>query len=269
MDLYKEIKLLVEQIPEGKFSTYRTISIALGDEIACSAVKKVLKEWRKKYNVVSSGNESNASYFFNEFKTCYPLKKLREEQISLRNKVITKDRFKEVETVAGIDVACAGDKAYGACVEIDTDGNIIKRKVTIKKLTFPYIPTYLSYRELPVLHELIDKEKPSVVMIDGNGILHPRQMGMASHFGVLHSIPSIGIAKKLLCGKIKGKYVFMDGEKIGAIYGAGKPIYVSPGHKISLGSSLAITKKFCRCRIPEPIRQAHILANKAKNENNL
>jgi deoxyribonuclease V len=210
-----------------------------------------------------------AGLFFNQFETSYPLKELREEQISLRDKVIARDEFGEMKSIGGMDVAHAGDKAYGAYVEMDTDGNIIKRKVTIKKLTFPYIPTYLSYRELPVLHELIDKEKPSVAMIDGNGILHPRGLGMASHFGALHSLPSIGIAKKLLCGEVKGGEVYMNGKKAGIVYGGKKPIYISPGHMISIKSSLEITKKFCRYRIPEPIRQAHILANRAKNENNL
>jgi len=187
----------------------------------------------------------------------------------LGRKVITDDDFEEIKSVAGMDIAYIGDTAYGAYVEMDTECEIIKRKTVKTKVNFPYMPTYLSYREMPVLNELFKKEKPSVVMIDGNGILHPRQFGMASHFGFLNSVPSIGIAKKLLRGELNEKYVYIKGKKAGFMYGKEKPIYISAGHRISLETSIAIVKKFCRYRIPEPLRQAHMLAKAAKNENNL
>jgi len=266
VDLYREIELLVEQIPDGMFSTYKAVAIALGDEIAESAVKQFL-DGRENRNVFSFIKDS--SCFFNKFKTTFPLKKLREEQLELSRKVITDDDFGEIESVAGMDVAYAGDTAYGAYVEMDTECRIIKRKTVKMKVDFPYIPTYFSYREMPVLNELFKKEKPSVVMVDGNGILHPRQFGMATHFGFLNSVPSIGIAKKLLCGKIDGNYIYIKGKKVGFMHGKEKPIYISVGHKISLESSLALIKKFCRYRIPEPLRQAHMLARTARNENNL
>lgn len=266
MDLYREIELLVEQIPEGMFSTYKAIAIALGDEIAENAVMQFLKG---RENLDVSSSVKDASCLFNKFKTTFPLKKLREEQLELGRRVVTDDDFEEIESVAGMDVAYAGDTAFGAYVEMDNECIIIERKTAKMKVDFPYIPTYFSYREMPVLNELLKKEKPSVVMIDGNGILHPRQFGMASHFGFLNSVPSIGIAKKLLCGRIDGNYIYMNGKKAGFMHGREKPIYISAGHKISLESSLAIVKRFCRYRIPEPLRHAHILANKIKSENNL
>lgn len=265
MDLYREIELLVRQIPEGMFSTYKAIAIALGDEIAESAVKQFL-ESKAKNVFLSAKNDVN---FFKNFATTFPLKKLKEEQLRLSSKVVTDDDFEEIKSVAGMDVAYVGDTAYGAYVEMNIECEIIKRKTVKMRVDFPYIPTYFSYQEMPVLNELFKKEKPSVVMVDGNGILHPRQFGMASHFGFLNSVPSIGIAKKLLCGELNGKYVYIKGKKAGFMYGEEKPIYISVGHKISLESSLAIVKKFCRYRIPEPLRQAHMLAKAAKNENNL
>jgi len=265
VDLYREIMLLVEQIPESMVSTYRAIAIALGDEIAESAIKKFLEN--RVSNVFPSVENSNR--LFNEFETSFPLRELREEQLMLSSRVITHDDFEKMESVAGMDVAYSGDMAYGAYVEMDMNGNVAEVDVVRTTTSFPYIPTYFSYRELPVLEKLLKGKKVDAVMVDGNGVLHPRHFGIASHLGVLNSLPSIGIAKKLLCGHVKENYVYMGGEKVGAAHGKTKPIYISPGHKISVEGSLAIAKKFCKYRIPEPLRQAHILANEAKNENNL
>ena len=292
MNLYEETYKLTKQIPRGKVSTYGAIAIALGDKIASRAVGRMLNQNPYKsvpcYRVIHSDGRIGGyaggiekkiellnkdgieiindridlkKYFFNEFETSYPLKKLRREQEKLMKMVKLEDDF-ELESIAGIDVSY-GKYAYGAYVEFDLNGRIIKKKVIKKKIDFPYIPTYLAYRELPILNELIEGEKPSIVMIDGNGLLHPRFFGLACHFGVVNKIATIGIAKKLLIGNIIKNDIFIDGRKVGKKIGS---IYVSPGNKISVDMAYKITKKFMKYTIPEPIRQAHILANEERRK---
>lgn len=296
MNLYEKTYELVKQIPRGKVSTYGAVAKALGDVIASRAVGRMLNVNPYKevpcYRVICSdgslggyaggiekkiellrkdgieiinGKIDLDKYFFGEFITDYPLKKLREEQEMLRNKVILEDDF-ELETVAGMDVAYGKKYAYGAYVEFDLDGNILRKKVVKKKIEFPYIPTYLAYRELPVLMELVKNEEPSIVMVDGNGILHPRFFGIACHFGVVANIATIGIAKKLLYGEERNGYIYIGNKKVGKKL---KKIYVSPGHKIGIDKAYEIARKFMKYSLPEPIRQAHILANKAKRENEM
>jgi len=156
------------------------------------------------------------------------------------------------------------------------------------KLTEPYIAGYLAFREVPHLVKLVNDLKandpdklPQVIMVDGNGILHYRGFGLACHLGVLTGIPTIGVAKKLLCvdgltepavyeqcsAKLRraGTHIELKGRS-GTIYGAAvkgsdesnDPIFVSAGHKISLETSLELVKKCCIHRIPEPTRQADL-----------
>ena len=206
-----------------------------------------------------------------DFKTKYPLKILRKEQINMSKKVVLKDSFKNIDTVAGIDVAYPKgefEKACGACVIIDyKTKEVVEEKITYSKTDFPYISTYLAYRELPIIEKLINeiKTKPTVFMFDGNGVLHPFGIGLASHAGVCFNISSIGIAKRLLYGEVKNNIVSINGETKGyCFFSSSKiknPIYVSPGNKISFDTSLKIVKHLSRFKIPEPIRLAHTLAN--------
>lgn len=293
INLYKKTYELVKQIPKGKVSTYGHIALALGDIIASRAVGKMLNENPYKdvpcYRVVKSdgsiggyahgvekkiellkrdgveiikGKIDLKKFLFNDFITDYPLKKLRKEQENLKKKISLNDDF-ELNSIAGMDVAYGKNVAYGAYVEFNLKGDIIKQKIIEKKIEFPYIPTYLAYRELPILNELIRNENPSIVMIDGNGLLHPRFFGIACHFGVINDMVTIGIAKKLLYGKIRDGYVYINGRKVGRKLGK---IFVSPGNKISIETAYQITKNFMKYSTPEPIRRAHILATKRKNE---
>ena len=293
MNLYEEMYKLVKQIPRGMVSTYGCVARALGDIRAARAVGIMLNQNPYKevpcYRVVYSdgglggyatgvekkiallqrdgieirdGKIDLKKYLFDDFETTYPLKRLREEQERLRERMRIEDDF-GFSTVAGMDISYSKRYAYGAYVEFDREGNIIKKKVVKRKIDFPYIPTYLAYRELPVFSELIQNERPDVVMIDGNGLLHPRLFGVACHFGVVHDIPSIGIAKKKLCGEEREKSIFVNGRKVGVKVGK---IYVSPGHRISVDSAVSITKRFMKYSMPEPVRQAHILANETRRE---
>ncbi|XP_068920211.1 endonuclease V isoform X1 [Petaurus breviceps papuanus] len=153
-------------------------------------------------------------------------------------------------------------------------------------LTAPYVSGFLAFREVPFLVDAIkrlQKKEPSlmpqVLLVDGNGVLHHRGFGVACHIGILTDLPCIGVAKKLLhvdglknndLHKEKIQQLKMGGDTFpllansGAILGmalkshskSSKPLYVSVGHKMSLGTSVCLIQACCRYRIPEPIRQA-------------
>jgi len=305
MNLFDYTFDLVRQIPEGKISSYGEVAKALGDIIASRAVGRMMNQNPNADNmpcfkiVHSDGRiggfglgiddkirrlkEENVlvkkdrivdfeNVFFNDFKTKYPLKQLRREQIELSKNVILQDNFSEIETVAGIDVAYPNnefEEALGACVIMDyKTREIIEEETVSAKTEFPYISTYLAYRELPVIKELFKKlkTKPTIFMFDGNGVMHPYNFGLASHAGVTLDIASIGVAKSLLYGKITKDVVYFNGKKRGYAYFPSKkvknPIYVSPGHRVSFETSLDIVKHFSGYKIPEPLRKAHILAKK-------
>ena len=305
MDLYNYTYDLVRQIPDGMISTYGAVAEALGDKIAARSVGRMMNQNPNAdtmpcFRIVHSDgtlggfglgindkirrlNNDNISVkdgdildfekvLFKDFKTQYPLKKLRKQQIELSKKVKLRDDFDQIETVAGIDIAYPKNdfkKACGAYVLMDYKSKeIIEQKTVFEKIDFPYISTYLTYRELPVVEKIFKyiDSKPTITMFDGNGILHPYRFGLASHIGVLFDIPTIGVAKRLLYGNIKNKIIEINNEKHGyAIITsnrASKPVFISPGHKISFESSLNVVKNFCKHKIPEPLRQAHILATK-------
>ncbi len=192
--------------------------------------------------------------------------KLKEDQLKLARKIITKDAFEKLELVAGVDQAIKGENLISVVVVCEEKTIKEMEKVSAeKKAPMPYVPGYLSYREGPVIVEsyLKLKQKPDVLMVDGNGILHPRRFGMACHIGLLLDIPTIGISKKLLCGDMDsdGK-IIVDKEVVGQeilTKEHGKPIYVSPGHRISLKTAVEIVRKSVRPphKLPEPLHLAH------------
>jgi deoxyribonuclease V len=136
----------------------------------------------------------------------------------------------------------------------------------------------LTFRELPPIERVLKrlKRRPNILMVDGNGILHPLGIGLASHVGVKLRIPTIGVAKKKLLGDVQGSPrpgkeavpVTVEGRHVGfamvPTVKSKRPIYISPGNRVSLHSSVNIVKRFCKYRIPEPIRQADILSRKMK-----
>jgi len=305
MNLFEYTYNLVRQIPNGKISSYGIVAEALGDKIAARAVGRMMNQnpnadtmpcfkivhsdarlggfglgiedkirrlKKDKINVEDGKIIDFKNVLFKDFKTDYPLKKLRKEQIELSKKVILKDSFSKIETVAGLDIAYPENEfedACGACVVIDyKTKKVVEEKTIFCKTNFPYISTYLTYRELPFIKKLVKslKTTPTVFMFDGNGILHPYGIGLASHLGVVFDIVSIGVAKSLLFGKIKDNIVTIDGNKKGLVFFSSKkirrPIYISPGHKITIKTSYKIVKNLSSFKIPEPLRQAHILANK-------
>ncbi len=304
MDLISYTYDLVRQIPPGRVSTYGAVAEALGDIRASRAVGRMMNQNPNPdtmpcYKIVYSDGrlggfglgiedkirrlrEDNIEVvddrikdfdkvFFNDFKTSYPLKKLRKLQLEMRDKVSLNNSFTEVNTIAGFDVAYPKsdfDEACGAMVIMDYHSmEVLEEEVVYSRTMFPYIPTYLVFRELPFLEKLMEKVdiRPDIIMVDGNGILHPFRFGLACQAGVTLGIPCIGVAKKLLYGKVReDNWVVDDDMILGYAFYASKkvrkPVYISPGHNISLESSINIVKKMSRFKHPEPLRLAHILA---------
>ena len=204
-----------------------------------------------------------------------------ELQWCLKKKLKLRRLVKPPETVAGADVSYdKGSKQFFAgVVVLKFPGmEIIDESSAEGIVVFPYIPGLLSFREGPVLLEAFRRLKttPDVIIFDGQGIAHPRGMGIASHIGLLLDRPSIGCAKTKLCGDFdepgyeKGSYspLLMKGEELGVVLrtrSGVKPLLVSPGHLVDIKGSLdiilACSKKY---RLPEPTRQAHLFVNRVR-----
>lgn len=298
---------LVRQIPKGKVSTYGDVARAMGDVIASRTIYNILlEEWDGRvpvHRVVTARGEAPTARFldilkeegvpihdgrvrslpgllFKDFKSNHILEKLRREQEEMASKVSLKDCFDDVRTVGGVDVAYKDNEAFAACVILDLkEMRIVEKKRLSGKVSFPYVSTYLSYRELPMIKRIYKRlrTRPDVLMIDGNGILHPRRVGIASHAGLELNVPTIGVTKRLLLGKL-GKTpkkigdfasIIHEGRVLGMALKSSKSdryVYVSPGHMISMKSSLDISRKVCFHRIPEPVRRAHRMATELRRE---
>ena len=202
----------------------------------------------------------------------------REVQETLRSQVIREDALGAVRYVAGVDVGFEdkGRTTRAAVAVLEFPGLALHHQAISRSPTrFPYIPGYLSFRELPAVLQALDRltVMPDLLLCDGQGLAHPRRFGLACHLGVLTDIPSIGVAKSRLIGvhddppNEKGRWVpLMDkGETIGAVVCTRNnvsPVYVSLGHRISLPTAidyvLGCTTRF---RLPETTRWAHRLAS--------
>ena len=189
-------------------------------------------------------------------------------------------RVSEVATprfIAGVDISAsrAQGMATGAVVILNYPGlRLVEIKIVNEELNFPYIPGLLSFRESPLVLAACEKlaVTPDLILVDGQGIAHPRRMGLASHLGLFLNTPTIGCAKSRLCGSHKEPGVEPEsyaelvdnGEVIGAALrtklGA-SPVYVSIGHKVDLKTAIHWVLECCRgYRIPEPLRLAHLAA---------
>lgn len=204
---------------------------------------------------------------------------LKGIQAEIADSVSTEDEFGNLETIAGSDCAFLGDRIICGVVLLDFDTmELIEKTHVVQKINFPYIPTYLTFREgKPVVDALSElKRKPDLLMVDGCGINHPRKTGLATHIGVVVDIPTIGIAKKILCGEAdkpevgEANPLLFQGDQIGWLLKTNKrsnPIVVAPGHRISVDTCLEITRKCLRgYKLAEPTRLAHMYVNEIKRE---
>ena len=199
-------------------------------------------------------------------------------QAELRKHLVTDGGLDRPRMVAGADVACPKGKGIaigGVTVFSYPDLEIVEEAVAERELTFPYVPGLLAFREAPALLDAFGKLRtaPEVLLFDAQGYAHPRRMGLASHLGILLDKPSIGCAKSVLVGDYTepentisslSPLVHKD-EVVGAAVRTRKsvkPVFVSVGHRLSLGAAIALVVRCCRgYKLPEPARRAHSLVS--------
>ena len=205
------------------------------------------------------------------------LERAKNLQLSLSKRIIRRNCLSErVSRIAGVDVAYHGELSVGAAVVHDYSSmSLLETKISHHITRYPYKPTFLSFREIPPAIKAINKLrlKPDILMVDGHGLAHPRRLGLASHLGLVLDMPTVGVAKSLVCGVIEKNGdriwnpVIHKGETVGAaVYTrlGVKPVYVSIGHKVSLETAVE-TVLHCsgKYRIPEPLRAAHMTAGRS------
>lgn len=204
-------------------------------------------------------------------------------QRELAGRVCCDDRVpRQIATVAGVDVSCRlYSQLFHAAVVLLSypDFKPLETVTASLQVDFPYIPGLLSFREVPVLLLALEKlrHKPDLLLVDGQGIAHPRRFGLAAHLGLWLDLPTIGCGKSRLYGEHgevgarKGDVAALharDGAEIGAVLRSRqgvKPLYVSPGHLVSVARATELALSCCaRYRLPEPIRAAHAASNRQR-----
>ncbi|MEA2090167.1 MAG: deoxyribonuclease V [Thermoproteota archaeon] len=210
----------------------------------------------------------------------FSVEKAHAMQLQLSERVICKDVLPEaIRYVAGVDISYTGDVSIGAVAVLDFNSlSLVESQTACCNTRFPYIPTLLSFREIPPAISAIKKLRTStdVFLVDAHGVAHPYRLGFASYLGLVIDKPTIGVAKNLLCGTVEpfcGQdwAAIKDNEEIigGAVVTkrGRKPIYVSVGHKVSLETAIKIVKHCTpNQRIPEPTRKAHIIATEERDK---
>jgi deoxyribonuclease V len=208
----------------------------------------------------------------------FDLRKARILQTQLAKKVIKKDLLpKKLKLVAGIDVSYARNIAVAAIATLNYKTmEVFENTVSKVEQRFPYIPTLLSFREAPAIFSVLKrlKTKPDVYLLDAQGVAHPRRFGLACHIGVIRKIPTIGVAKSRLFGKVghfkNYRAPVLDNDEVIAtvlLKRRGRPLYVSLGHMISLERAVDVVEHFIdsKYRTVIPIMIAHKLATEKKN----
>ncbi|RPI86264.1 MAG: hypothetical protein EHM42_06165 [Planctomycetaceae bacterium] len=248
-------------------------------------------EWSRSLaaeGVETCGNRVDLGRFGGiEFRGPRPLARLREFQQELASRAVLTACQRPPASVAGVDVSYGTRQTAGqltgvaSYVVVDVASRRPIWETTVRgAVRFPYIPGYLAFRELPLLLAVIEAARfagqmADVIFVDGNGWLHPRSAGIATHLGVTGGFATVGIGKSLLCGRV-GRGAMTVGERRpvvhdGAIVGMAiesrpgvKPFYVSPGHQIDLAGATELAARLCAShRLPEPIWFAHAAATRA------
>lgn len=214
-------------------------------------------------------------------KPLHPWKVTPEQAIriqeNLRHRIILNKAFSSVRTIGGGDVSYQkeGDFLFGTMVVLSfPQMETLEVATAIGKISFPYRPGLLTFREGPILIKAFQKlsMRPDLLIFDGQGIAHPRGMGLATHLGIWFNLPSIGCAKTPLLGEFatpgpfRGSFgsIQKSGREVGAVLRTKswvKPVFVSPGHRIDLPTSIRLILESCQgFRLPEPLRKAHQLS---------
>ena len=199
-------------------------------------------------------------------------------QKEMRSQLLLQSIDKQIRTVAGADLSFNRFSTIvhaGIVVLSYPSLEIIERKGATDITRFPYVPGLLGFKEVPALSLAWNKleTKPDVLLVDGHGIAHPRRLGIATHFGIVMNIPTIGCAKSKLVGDYAepdneagaSSELIHQNELIGTVYRSKKnckPIFISPGHLITLEQSISLVSSCIRgYRIPEPTRLTHFFVN--------
>jgi deoxyribonuclease V len=316
-DLYAALGVLLRQIPAGRVATYGGLAEALGNVVAagwiggwaldhphtddCPCHRVVRKGGdlggyihgaeEKARRLSAEGIEVNDGRVdferlgFQEFQSDRPLERLRTLQEEMARQVSLRAPQQLPDLVAGVDAAYAsGDLAFAAYALVDrASGKLVDSVVIDRPIRFPYITTYLSFRELPVLLPLLEEVRrrelmADAILVDGNGRLHQRLAGIASHLGVAADVRTVGIGKKLLCGQVDLEGLMPDESRpveyhddiiAAAVKGTpgSKPIFVSVGHQVDLPFAVDLVQSlFHGHRLPQPQRFAHELCTRAARQ---
>lgn len=312
-DLEQRLRELLAQVPVGRVATCGALANALGNRVAATWVgyfalhhphhadcpcHRIVRAGGQLGGYVS-GEESEKiellardgvpcregqidldRFGFESFDTDRPLEELRRVQEAIQARIVLHARKQMPRYVGGVDVAYPNAKeGMAAYALIETETAALVWSTTVRRpVTFPYISTYLSFREIPILLELLDEVEAAgrmadLLLVDGNGILHHRHAGIASHLGVVQSIPTIGVTKKLLCGQVdiqdmapgESRPIIHDGATIGIALrptaGSRRPIFISPGHQVDVPFSERLVRRLLHGRrLPEPIYWADHLS---------
>ncbi len=205
-------------------------------------------------------------------------------QKRLAGQVVRRNELPDpVSTVAGVDVSYEkhGHLFFAGVVVLALPSlEVIEEARAVGESNCPYVPGLLSFRELPIVIEAFRRVHavPDAVLVDGQGLAHPRGLGMACHLGLWLGLPTVGCAKSRLCGthpepgRLRGDSVplVLHDEPVGAVLTTRnnvKPLYVSPGHLVDIPAAVSLVLSCCtRYRMPEPTRLAHHLTNRLRKE---
>ncbi len=318
-DLCAELEHLLEQVPRGRVTTYGALGRALGNVGAARWIATYLldphvpsrlpchrvvlrngdvgeyftgdshekaRRLESEGVAVDNGRVDLAEFEFQRLTSSRPLQQLEAIQHELLSRIILKAPRAVPRFVGGLDVSYASISQAGpveaaaAYVLVDAESGKLEWSLIIRRhVRFPYIPGFLTFRELPLYLELLGEARrldrmAEVVFVDGNGILHQRRAGIASHTGVAADVPTIGVGKSLLCGQVdlagmqgnEARPVVYEGRTVAMALKPGprgRPIYISPGHLMDVDSSVSLARRLLRNhRVPEPIYHAHTLSRR-------
>jgi len=198
------------------------------------------------------------------------LNALRRTQRLISKRVILEDPSAQIALIGAVAQSSAGGCIFSSAVVVDSQMSVIDESSSVAEACVPYVPGFLFFREGPVLMAAVEKLhiQPDALIIHGCGINHPRFAGLASHVGVILKLPTVGVSKRPLCGeyaepRLPGSFTALtfEGKLLGFVLKTGintKPIFVSPGNRMSLFGALHLVRRCTRQhRLPEPLRLAH------------
>jgi deoxyribonuclease V len=308
---------LMAQMPAGKVTTCGDLAAALGNKVAATwighftlhhehdadcpchriiragglvgpfvtSVDEKMRRLAREGVEIHDGVIDLDRFAFRDFVSDRPLEQLRQVQETIQRQIIVRPRRRIPKLVGGVDVAYPNaDEGVAAYALVETaTGQLVWSTTVRRRVVFPYITTYLGFREIPILLELLAQVRAAgrlseVLLVDGSGILHHRHAGIASHLGVVASVPTIGVTKKLLCGNVdieemapsESRPVVHEDRPIGVALrptaGSRRPIFISPGHRVDLPFSEQLVRRLLLGRrLPEPLYWADRLSKAGRS----